>query len=132
MPRRLTKDTLQPSDFAKAVAKGLRRAAKVARTEARQHGTMLYGAVDGRVVARSPWEGAIVGWVVLNPQTRTYGGALIDGSKATWRGSRLSDVKKAIRGAAQKVHSKRRGCYRFVRFVAVDPRSSGGRSAWTI
>lgn len=113
----------QSSDFAKSVGKGLRKAAKAARDEARRHGTMLYGAVDGPVLARSPWEGAIVGWVVFNPETRTYAGGLIEGSKATWRGGRIRDVKKNIRDTARRLHSSGSSIYRFVQLVPIDPRS---------
>ncbi len=113
----------QSTDFAKSVGKGLRKAAKAARDEARRHGTMLYGAVNGRVVARSPWEGAIVGWVVFNPETHMYAGGLIEGSKATWRGRRIRDVKENIRDTARRLHSKKPSIYWFVQLVPTDPSS---------
>ncbi len=41
-------------DFARAVGRGLRRAAKDARKTARQHGTPIYIWQDGKVVALKP------------------------------------------------------------------------------
>lgn len=117
------KTEAQPSDFARSVGRGLRKAAKAARDEARRHGTMLYGSENGRVVARSPWEGAIVGWVVFNPQTRAYSGGLIDASKATCRSSRIGDVKKSIRDAARRLRSKSPNIDQFVQLVPIDLRS---------
>jgi hypothetical protein len=41
-------------DFTRAIGRALRRAAKVARKTARQHGTPVYIWRDGKVVAEKP------------------------------------------------------------------------------
>jgi len=44
----------KPKSFAAAVGAALRRAAKVARKTARDHGTPIYFWRDGKVVAEKP------------------------------------------------------------------------------
>jgi len=44
----------EPSDFALAVGRALRRAGKVARKTARMHGTSVYVMKDGKIVAEKP------------------------------------------------------------------------------
>lgn len=44
----------QPSPFAAAVGRALRRSARVARRTARIHGTPVYIWRDGKVVAEKP------------------------------------------------------------------------------
>ena len=45
---------LQPSIFAAAVGRALRRSARVARKTARAHGTPIYVWRDGKIVAEKP------------------------------------------------------------------------------
>ena len=49
-----TRQTKASDDFARAVGRALRRAAKVARKTARMHGTPIYIWRDGKVVAEKP------------------------------------------------------------------------------
>ena len=44
----------QKDDFAARVGRALRRSARVARREAKAHGTKLYFWKDGKVVAEKP------------------------------------------------------------------------------
>ena len=44
----------RPSTFAVAVARALRRSARVARETARRHGTRIYIWRDGKIVAEKP------------------------------------------------------------------------------
>ncbi len=45
---------MKPNEFSRAVARGLRRAAKRARQVARMHGTPIYIMKNGKVVAVKP------------------------------------------------------------------------------
>ena len=49
-----TKTKKPANDFAAAVGRALRRAAKTARKTARAHGTPIYIWRDGKVVAEKP------------------------------------------------------------------------------
>jgi hypothetical protein len=44
----------EPSEFVKAVGRGLRRAARIARKTAKMHGTPIYISKNGKVVAVQP------------------------------------------------------------------------------
>ncbi len=47
--------TIPPkTEFAKAVGRALKRAAKCARVAARQHGTPIYVELNGKVIALKP------------------------------------------------------------------------------
>ena len=49
-----TRTTKKKGDFAKAVGRGLRRAARDARKTARMYGTPIYVWEKGKVVAKKP------------------------------------------------------------------------------
>lgn len=109
--------SIEPSEFAASVARGLKLAAEEAKRVARLHGTPIYVS-DGRgVVARSPWDG-LAAWIVYVPSTGRYGGGFFGDRNQEWYGGDIDTVRSLLRKHADEVHAmQREPTERFVELI---------------
>lgn len=92
------------SKFSKAVAKGLSAAAEEAKRVARMHGTPIYVVEDGKVVAKTPWDG-VAAWIVFIPEAGKYRGGFFGDRGREWEDPDIDRVRSQLRKHADEARA---------------------------